>query len=365
MIIQINKENFDWVFYLKYHTDLLENGISSKESAWEHWIKNGIYEDREIKIVKFSEDLLINLDNIIKKENENNEILYSFVTPDPDKSLSIQKISEFVKNEEYNENKEIEENIKNKENCKLILYNNFNWKFYLNYHTDLINNKIITKDQAWKHWNNYGNNENRIAQILYIDNYSKINRENFDWIFYLDYHDDLLYKGITTKDLAWNHWKKIGIFENREIQTFYKINTLDINYNNFDSVFYINYHNDLIENGINTKDAAWNHWLNFGKKENRIFGLNIENKNIYNSFILVNPKENDYRNIYKKNNNFFGEDKYNQISNLIKESHQKILNEIIFDKIYKIKIKNYEKIINKMNLNNCNFRLYYLNHKIY
>jgi hypothetical protein len=330
MKIEINKENFDWKFYIEYHTDLKENEILLKDDAWDHWINNGIYENREIKIKKN----LNNSDNLII----NNEI---------------------------NQNKENEEN--NLDLSKLItnnvdiIYENFNWKFYLNYHKDLTENGIITKNDAWVHWKSHGLIENRIMQILYIDNYSNINEKNFDWIFYLDFHDDLLYKGIKTKENAYKHWKETGIKENREIQIFYKINISDINIDNFDEDFYFNSHHDLNENGIITKEDLWDHWLNFGKIENRIFAVKIENNKIFNSFIYTDETETEYKNIYKKCNKNFGKDQYDKSLKILKNNQSKILNNTIFDKIYKIKMKNNEKKLNKSNLETVYYlRLFYL-----
>ena len=389
MIIQITKENFDWLFYLKQNIDLIENGVISKDSAWNHWINNGIYEDREIKIINFLNSSIIDLNDIghEKKIYENNieiiennieiienniEIVESNIEIIDNNIEIVESNIEIIDNNiDYIENKDIKNNndiieINNNINDnEIISYENFNWKFYLNFHNDLRNNGVISKESAWNHWFNYGNNETRMAQILYLENNSNINKEIFDWIFYLDFHDDLLHMGITTKELAWDHWKKIGITENREIQIFYKINASDINYDIFDHIFYINANSDLIENGINKKDTAWDHWINFGKKENRVFAINIKHKNIQNSLIIVNSKEYDYKNIYRRYNKIFGEDKYKLTLKLIKEDQPKILNDIIFDKITKVQMKNYEKTINSpnLNLNTYYFRLFYLKHK--
>ena len=45
---------------------------------------------------------------------------------------------------------------------------------------------------------------------------------------------------------------------------------MNVNIKNFNWEFYINKHNDLRNNGINSKITAWNHWIKFGKKENRL-----------------------------------------------------------------------------------------------
>jgi GR25 family glycosyltransferase involved in LPS biosynthesis len=47
-----------------------------------------------------------------------------------------------------------------------ICYDNFNWKFYINYYEDLQKANINTKQSAWNHWNNYGKNELRSCNPL-------------------------------------------------------------------------------------------------------------------------------------------------------------------------------------------------------
>ena len=42
-----------------------------------------------------------------------------------------------------------------------------------------------------------------------------------------------------------------------------------INYENFNWEYYVNRYPDLKKSNMNTKEAAWNHWINFGEKELR------------------------------------------------------------------------------------------------
>jgi len=39
----------------------------------------------------------------------------------------------------------------------------------------------------------------------------------------------------------------------------------------FDWIFYINYNKDLKDNGIDTEEKAWNHFINFGINEDRLY----------------------------------------------------------------------------------------------
>jgi len=92
---------------------------------------------------------------------------------------------------------------------------------------------------------------------------SKYNiNENFDWKYYIESNQDL--KSITTKEGAWEHWLNFGKKEGRNI-SFKNC----IKFSNFDWKYYIENNDDL--KNIKTKEEAWEHWINYGKNENRIF----------------------------------------------------------------------------------------------
>ena len=77
--------------------------------------------------------------------------------------------------------------------------------------------------------------------------------EEFNWLFYINYYEDL--KHFNTFDEALIHWNDYGEKEGRRC--------------NFDWMVYINYYQDIKDNNINTMDAATKHWINYGKYENR------------------------------------------------------------------------------------------------
>ena len=105
---------------------------------------------------------------------------------------------------------------------------------------------------------------------------NKYDSKIFDWREYIKHYPDL--NKLNTKEKAWNHWINHGINENR---TFFSTN---INENNHIVKIDIikNNENKGIENfdwhmyiksypdltGFN-KEKAWNHWINHGKKEKR------------------------------------------------------------------------------------------------
>jgi hypothetical protein len=91
-------------------------------------------------------------------------------------------------------------------------------------------------------------------------------KDNFNWKKYIISNNDL--KNIHSKQDAINHWLNFGIKENR-ILYLYNNNKEEDKYIDFDWKQYKNYYKDL--KNIHSKEEAINHWLNFGKKENRTF----------------------------------------------------------------------------------------------
>lgn len=96
--------------------------------------------------------------------------------------------------------------------------------------------------------------------------------DNFDWIKYTKYYKDL--KNISNKKNAFDHWLKYGKKENR---IFFKLghdsdknsNTdFEKEYDNFNWKIYIENYPDLKE--IKSKKEAWIHWISHGKKEKRV-----------------------------------------------------------------------------------------------
>ena len=146
----------------------------------------------------------------------------------------------------------------------------FDWVFYLDKYTDLIENGVTTKEDAIKHWNDLGQLEGRMGK-----------EHNFDWLYYLAVNPDLRPNGIITHKLAYNHWQSFGQIEGR------------ICYNpDFAWKTYLDYNPDLIKNGINSKKLAIEHWLNCGQNEQRIY-RNINSHPEYELF-------NKYPNLFHK-----------------------------------------------------------------
>ena len=105
------------------------------------------------------------------------------------------------------------------------------------------------------HWNIgsfYDPNVNKMFKIC--DNKMYI----FDYKYYLNKYPDLRINGVTTENLAIQHWTNNGIAENRNARMYI-----------FDYEYYLNKYPDLIINGVTTERLAIEHWLNNGNSEGR------------------------------------------------------------------------------------------------
>ena len=154
----------------------------------------------------------------------------------------------------------------NNDNFSVNEYTDFNWKQYVKNYDDL--SEIITKEKAWKHWKYHGRKEGR----SYLNNIKDIKQEyliekideDFDWQKYIENYEDISIN-IDTREGAWNHWINHGKFEGR----IYFCYSIKNEFNNFDWENYVNYYKDLSK--IKKKEDAWYHWINYGKSEERIY----------------------------------------------------------------------------------------------
>jgi len=170
----INEMNsFDWELYLELNIDLQDEGIETKEDAFLHWKKHGIKENR---ISNFDWCAYIKNYNLIGKsiDNKTKAIKHWIENGKPNVNFSI---------------KDYEQEL-------------FDWKFYINNHSDL--HHIKDSELAWSHWKHYGKNEGRISH-------------NFNWTNYLLTNSDLVKAGIDNEISATLHWIKHGKNENRKL----------------------------------------------------------------------------------------------------------------------------------------------------
>ena len=220
-------ENFNWIFYTTHHTDLMH--ITTKEDAYKHWIIHGKHESRICEPP-------------INQIQPSNDII-------------------------------------NEKECE-----SFDWETYLELNRDLKNSGIDTREETIRHWLHHGKSENRehtFDWCYYIKKYNLMSQsidtkikainhwidsgrpeinninndvEMFDWKFYINNYNDL--KHLDNETSAYTHWREFGKAEGRMC-------------NNFRWTNYLLYNKDLLSLGINTEELAIEHWIKYGKKENR------------------------------------------------------------------------------------------------
>jgi len=221
---QSDFEIFDWEKYVEYYSDL---EFKTKESAWNHWINNGCNEKRIFFTITNEENFdwetyksnYADLSDLSSKE----EAWRHWITHGKLEGRSYLNLNE-------NELKRVTSLKK--------IHSDFDWEFYVNYHKDLTS--ITNEVDAWDHWINYGNNENRLCK--------------FDWCAYIG---NLKIHSINTKEEALQHWMNNG-------------KTNFIIPNNFNWLAYLVKNADLLSL-INTESEAKYHWINFGQFENRCY----------------------------------------------------------------------------------------------
>ena len=85
-------------------------------------------------------------------------------------------------------------------------------------------------------------------------------------------YPELKKKNIDTLKKAWDHYNNFGSKENKVICKY-------LNNNDFDWEHYVDLYKDLKNNGYDTKDKAWDHWIYTGKNEGRIIASLKDKKN--------------------------------------------------------------------------------------
>jgi len=353
-------DNFDWIKYIQSYNDLKH--INNEFEAKNHWINCGKKENRKYFIIN----------NVI--EDINSESNKNKVTNVSD----IINVSDFT-----NE-------IKYKLLQKKITKYNFDWEKYLNYYDDLKNSSLNTKQDAWNHWITKGIKENRVDFLYNNRNNEKLNDEkvndekvndekindekindekindekvndekvndekvndekvndekinyiNFDWKSYVHYYNDLV--TIQNKNDAWNHWIQNGKKERRIYCDVTKLNINNKEYIDFTWKDYISNYTDL--SNYNTKKKAWIHWVYFGKNENRITYNRIQKE--INDFNIIktqidstNPLKNKLIDLkFKKKYNNYGFHYYgwkmviNQFVNMVIDYYNTTNETLLFSK---------------------------------
>jgi hypothetical protein len=139
---------------------------------------------------------------------------------------------------------------------------------------------------------------------------------NYDWNKYYKKYYDLEKNGINNESMALDHYIHFGKKEKRQI--FHKKSSQFVNeiidedlFNNYDWLEYIKKYQDLQNNNLKSIFDGYNHYIHFGKKENRIkFPRLIEKK--------------DNNQVTNNNHNQLDLNKY--ISNFSKSNELKVNN---------------------------------------
>lgn len=316
-------ESFDYKFYIDFYKDIQNIGISNYNDAFKHWNNYGKMEGRfcnKLMVLEYDEfdwNFYIENCNIISLNINNKKDAYIHWNNNGIKEYKLC-------NKKYYEE-----------------YINFDWVFYTNIYKDLHNKGLDNKNKAYYHWLYYGRNEGRIYNKEKNNDYI-----NFNWEFYIKIYPELKNIGINNKDASFEHWLNMNINEKKFIN---EKNYYD--YLFFDWEFYINKYDDL-KNTLLNKDDAFNHWIEHGEKEGRIF-YKIENFDwqfyikLYNDINYINKEEDallHYSNIGIKEYRLINSNLLNDYNNFDWEKYKSfykldnILNnkEIIFNHWNKI-----------------------------
>jgi hypothetical protein len=176
------------------------------------------------------------------------------------------------------------------ENNKEHIY--FDWEYYLIENENLFKTVLTSKEEALEHWNNIGKYDNNFKYSKDYLILEKISKDNFDWIYYIKNNVDLIKNNVLTYDKVWEHWINYGKYENRKYKCKFDQN---ITYETFDWEYYLNKNHDLINL---TQEGAWQHWIYYGRNENRDIRLysKIDVENNFN-LVLNNNIDNTKSNI--------------------------------------------------------------------
>jgi hypothetical protein len=201
-------------------------------------------------------------------------------------------------------------------------YENFNWEKYVNSYSDL--KHIEKKDEAWRHWDKHGKNENR--EYFYNDentaqeenklinlkenfeNFLHI-KKNFDWLKYITDNKDL--SCFLDKDQAWHHWILHGHREKRILEISnksYIANSTEVHNGRFGNLFFVNMVLHFISKNYNLKTTYkyYDKFLNLGI--DLFIGNNTYTDSTYvteiNYFNLINKVDN-FTNIIVTNYSWF------------------------------------------------------------
>jgi len=351
--------NYDWIEYKKFHQDLIK--IDDIIDAYNHYIHIGIHEKRQIFEKK--KNTVIDYKHNISNNTEINNKVEIFQN-------SSKELKDTLKNKDK-KSKLVFNNLEEEH-----FFKDHDWSLYLKTQTDLKKHHINTLEDAYLHYKTHGKKENRKIYKINVKNSKEKNNNdkktpllsfenqeeeiffiNYDWNQYLKTHNDLKQHNINTPQEAYNHYKNHGKQEGRAIfklvledgktissyQEFIQKNNeikqqniellknkkksnilfqcknkedIDL-FINHDWTMYLNTHIDLKQHKINNIDDAYNHYINYGKNENRtLFKLIFDEQNTMNDSFIIDE-------LYQLNNDTNQEINRLQQQKEIKEQEKK------------------------------------------
>jgi hypothetical protein len=221
--------------------------------------------------------------------------------------------------------------INEKENAQ---YGYFDWEYYLIENEELFKFVLTTKDEALEHWNTIGKYDNNFKYSKDYITLEKITKDNFDWIYYIKNNIDLIKNNILTLDKSWDHWINYGKYENRKYKCKFDQN---ITYETFDWEYYLEKNLDLKNL---TQEGAWQHWMYYGRNEDREIRL-YSKKELENNSIILNDNNKIIYNLSNKLIDLLNNFKENKENT---ENEDKIREEL---ELNKHSIEYYLEIFNK------------------
>ena len=252
-------ENFDWEFYLQNYEDLKH--IKSEEEAKYHWINYGSKEGRICKNKKLQKkkDLFDKKDfdwiHYISKYDDlkyiqiEEDAWHHWINYGSKEGRNYKKKTKPEKNRERIERERIERERIERERVE----------------RERVERERVERERAERERaererieierierERVEKEKEKYKNIVY--SFTLKDFENFDWDYYVHKYSDLT--NIQTKEEAWNHWVNFGSKEGRSCDY-------------FDWFLYLQLNPDLGQSGISTKEGAIYHWNNHGKKEGR------------------------------------------------------------------------------------------------
>ena len=294
-------KNFDYFFYINYYADLKKNKINDYASALKHYKTNGIKENRyystehsklyyEYSWLLYKEKN-IDLKNYVKNEKEAFEhyMKYGKIEKREIYPIEVSNIEKFnwdlFDDKFYNEINHLNlnnrkdsmkhfKNIGRKLNLMYStkfshLYYNYDWNRYILENDDLSDNTNIK--EAFFHYLDYGKQENR---IIYKKDDIESKLKIFNWKFYLDFNNDLILNNILNKEKSIKHFKSTGYKENRLYSHYHYLLYINYDWNRYSTMYKLN---------LSDKESL-KFYLSNGIKMNHKIFHKISKHNFYTDF---------------------------------------------------------------------------------